>query len=265
MARINIEDSLFKDKRFFNLCLKLGSRQAGIGAIVEAWMLAQSFVEIENPKGLVSIEKWHEQEICKEIVECNLAKIIGNNIEVEGADKSFLWLVDAKIKGKKGGDAKSKIKQENLAGLHKKLAGGKPEVIQPYPPTLSLSPSPILNLNLNTNKGSVISSANFYTILSPAEKQDIKLRRDSEIQEIKQWLIHEHIFNNILPVQLRKSSSFDSFAAILLHIYGDVKTAKETFSVAMNDEILKTKTGLEISEYLLSRIKNQALGVINAV
>ena len=41
MARINIEDSLFKDRRFLKLLTKLGCEYKALGMISSAWILAQ--------------------------------------------------------------------------------------------------------------------------------------------------------------------------------------------------------------------------------
>lgn len=107
MARINLEDSIYKDGRFIDLCIKLGSKWTALGAIVEAWAFAQDFVEIENPCGIAPLEDWKKKKICDAIIDVDLAEIRGNSIYVRGSEHQFKWLVDAKVKGKKGGDAKA--------------------------------------------------------------------------------------------------------------------------------------------------------------
>lgn len=108
MARINIEDSLYKDGRFTELCIKLEAKWTALGALLEAWTLAQDFVTIENPEGLAPLEIWKKRKICDLIIEVGLGEVRGDQVYLCGAKEQFNWLVQAKIKGKKGGQAQLK-------------------------------------------------------------------------------------------------------------------------------------------------------------
>lgn len=148
MARINIEDSLFKDGRFTNLCIKLGSRRLAIGAIVEAWILAQSHVSPENPSGILPAAEWQLHEIAPEILQCKLAKELENGmIEISGGKESFSWLVQKQEAAKKGGDAKA-LKAKNTMPIGSRVAAERlPGEAEICPPTLipPLSLTPILS------------------------------------------------------------------------------------------------------------------------
>lgn len=140
MARINIEDSLFKDKRFTDLCIKLSSRRLAIGALVEAWILAQQHVSILNPKGLIPKEDWIDQDISNEIITCKLAVESEGIIEIVGGEKNFAWLVQKKEAASKGGTARSENAKRSDAGRmpDAKLASA---AVIPLPPTPTLSPT----------------------------------------------------------------------------------------------------------------------------
>lgn len=123
MARINVEDSLFKDNRFSKLIIKLGSKRVAIGAMVEAFFLAQECFKKDPSTRLIPLKKWRSQDMCDEIISVGLADVIGGNVYVCGSEKQFAWLEQRKAAGKKGGLAKA----------------SKPK---PPSPSLSLSPSP---------------------------------------------------------------------------------------------------------------------------
>jgi hypothetical protein len=126
MARINIEDSLYKDGRFTELCIQLKSKWAALGALFEAWAFAQDFVEIENPTGLVLIEDWKKRKICDLILDVGLADIRDDKIYMRGAEEQFHWLVEAKIKGRKGGQAQHSPTKPSLSSTNLSPSSAKP-------------------------------------------------------------------------------------------------------------------------------------------
>jgi hypothetical protein len=111
VARINIEDKLYKDQRFTNLCIRLGSKWAALGALAEAWSLAQDFVTLENPKGLVPLSDWKKKRACQDIIAEGLGEIVAvagiDAVYLSGAEEQFAWLIAAQEKGRKGGLAKA--------------------------------------------------------------------------------------------------------------------------------------------------------------
>lgn len=58
MARINIEDSLFKDDRFLELVARLGNKTLALGVIVEAFILAQKHYLKESNDRLIPLSEW---------------------------------------------------------------------------------------------------------------------------------------------------------------------------------------------------------------
>jgi hypothetical protein len=105
LARINIEDSLYKDSRFIKLCIILRDLRTALGALFQAWALAQDHVEIDNPEGVIPLSEWKKQGISNEIIDVGLAEVRGDVVYISGAREQFAWLVQAKIKGRKGGQA----------------------------------------------------------------------------------------------------------------------------------------------------------------
>ena len=176
MARINIEDSLFKDQRFTDLCIKLGSRPLALGWLVEAWLLAQEGVSADNPSGVISVEKWKARRMCDLILEVGLAEVCGGQIEMAGADKSFNWLIQRQAAASKGGIARAE-KYKNQALMES--AGIVPTGSRPASGLSPLTPSPTLtplkeNLTLITK--SVVGGEN------PKTAAKAKFRVHSKLQ-----------------------------------------------------------------------------------
>lgn len=110
MARLNIEDTLWKDFRFQELMVKVGSRHAAKGMVLELWMLAQEYWFPE--KKYIPAEKIAEAGL-QPVVDSGLAvlKPEGGYFAI-GSEKAFDWLFAAREKGKKGGE-KSAEKRRN--------------------------------------------------------------------------------------------------------------------------------------------------------
>jgi hypothetical protein len=139
LSRINIEDSIYKDPRFSDLILLLGSRVAAIGALVEAWSLAQKWY-LSNDR-LVPIEEWQKHKVPDAVIEVGLAKLENGKIRVSGADEQFKWLLQRSDAGKKS-HAKSLKK--------KSVDRNRPLTTDNVRNPLTLSPSPSLTLNSNS-------------------------------------------------------------------------------------------------------------------
>jgi len=100
MPRINIEDSLFRDIRFFDLCLSVGSRSLAIGLLVEAWIVAQKFF-LEF--GEIPQAEWEEAKLNNKIIEFGLACKTDTGVKMRGQDNQFAWLKLCQDAGRKGG------------------------------------------------------------------------------------------------------------------------------------------------------------------
>lgn len=106
MARINIEDSLYKDTRFSDLYIKLGSVETALGALIRVWTVAQEYYLKDDRKIPKSV--WVQQRLNNEVLNCGLATEKNERIEVAGADEQFKWLLQRVEAGRKGGQAKGK-------------------------------------------------------------------------------------------------------------------------------------------------------------
>lgn len=137
MARINIEDSIYKDLRFLKLFSKCGDMDKAIGSLVRAWSLAQKWWLTEERT--IPLSEWESQEINSTLIEVGLAERINDRVRMRGSLEQFSWLTQRSIAGRKGG----------LATAESRLAtafGSKP-------PTLSLPLSPSLKKETTTTGG----------------------------------------------------------------------------------------------------------------
>jgi hypothetical protein len=142
VARINIEDSIFKDQRFINLMFKLGSLEMALGSLVRAWMLAQKW--FLSPEKMIPISDWKTQGIKDEIIEVGLATQIGEKIRLSGSDAQFGWLMQCSAAGKKGGPAAAMARAENIKESERRGTSGH---VGSRPLTLTPSPSPSPSLS----------------------------------------------------------------------------------------------------------------------
>lgn len=147
MARINIEDSIYKDDRFINLILKLGNKHTALGMMVSAWTLAQKHYLNETNDRSIPLNEW-EQSGLNLVLEVGLAEKQKNGVYVKGSEEQFKWLhqrAEAGRKSAKNRDKKlkSKGKLENERSLNETER-------QPTDATpLSLTLSPTLPLSLS--------------------------------------------------------------------------------------------------------------------
>lgn len=142
MARINIEDSLFKDARFINLCIFYGSRTSALGSICWAFIVAQKFYLNTETERLIPLSEWKRQECDDKLIDFGLAEVRPNGIYVSGSEAQFAWLIQKQEAGKKGGRPKSNITPIQKAGGYRAKAGQS----GPNPPTLT----PTQKKNINT-------------------------------------------------------------------------------------------------------------------
>jgi hypothetical protein len=146
MARINIEDSIYRDNRFIKLTIKLGNLDTALGALVRAWALAQKYYL--SPHKMIPKAVWDEQEINQEIINVGLAEVVEVDfIRLKGADEQFAWLRQRQESGKLGG----------LKSLRNSQAVGKRSVSGSKPLTLSLSLEEVTHIQT----GNAIASPKF--------------------------------------------------------------------------------------------------------
>lgn len=99
MARINIEDSLFRDSRWLDLIIKTGCQHRALGLLARAWILAQ---EHWLEYGHVPAKAWLKD--LNILIDVELAKRLSDgNVYVKGSKTAFGWLEQRVAAGRKGG------------------------------------------------------------------------------------------------------------------------------------------------------------------
>jgi hypothetical protein len=147
LARINIEDSLFKEVGFTELAILLGSRTMALGALMEAFMLAQEHYLNEENDRLIPLSEWKRNKIRPEVIESGMAVLLEKGVYVRGSKEQFLWLIQKAEAGRKGGlkraENASKQSQALLGSAIAGPSGAKP---------LTLSLSQEKNTYIHTNE-----------------------------------------------------------------------------------------------------------------
>lgn len=133
MARINIEDDLFKKNKFFVLSGVLGGRRAAIGALVEMWITAQRFWLL-NQNGIPK-PVWEEEGLANELITTGFAEDRGDFIYARGSEAQFSWLVQRSNAGKKGGSSA----RRNHKGISESTVIDRQSFDKPLSLSLSLS------------------------------------------------------------------------------------------------------------------------------
>jgi general stress protein YciG len=111
VARINVEDTIYKDPRFIRLATKLdGDIDKAIGCLVRAWSLAQQWYL--KPSQLIPLSEWESQQINSAIIDVGLAERVDGFIRMKGADEQFAWLKQRSDAGRRGG-LKSQANRDN--------------------------------------------------------------------------------------------------------------------------------------------------------
>lgn len=131
MARINIEDSIFKDGRFIDLCIALGDKQKALGALVWAFIIAQKFYLDESSDRLIPLSEWKRQSCENKLLDFGFAEMRDKGVYVCGSEKQFAWLVQRVEAGRKGGNS-TQIKRQEMVAVAK-----RDEAVE-QPPSLSL-------------------------------------------------------------------------------------------------------------------------------
>lgn len=146
MARINIEDSVFKDGRFIDLCIDLGDKQKALGCLVWAFIIAQKYYLDESNDRLIPLNEWQRQSCENKLIDFGLAEIREKGVYVCGSENQFNWLIQRSEAGKKGGGS-NRIKRQKKATVDQRSL----TVEQPLTLTPSLTPSLSLNSYSSNN------------------------------------------------------------------------------------------------------------------
>lgn len=120
MARINIEDSLFKDSRFIDLCIHFKDKQKSLGCLVWAFIVAQKHYLNEENDRLIPYDEWKTQGCDDVLINLGFAEKKDNGIYVCGSEKQFAWLIQRVEAGRKGGIGGREI-YRNMTDEQRKL------------------------------------------------------------------------------------------------------------------------------------------------
>lgn len=202
MARINIEDSLFKDGPYLDLIIKIGSRHAALGAFVEACIIAQEFYLNEETERMIPLSEWKRRKAVDYIIDVGLAELKGNQnqyVYLRGSEKQFAWLLQRKNAGDKGGRPKNENPQNDLNNELEtdRLSTDK----RPTSGSNPLPLSPTLPLSLSSESNS--SSSNL-----PKKKKSLSSEQSEQNKKI--WLSYAYAYRlryGVEPVRNAKVNS----------------------------------------------------------
>lgn len=120
MARVNIEDSIYRDERFHRLSAFEGKYKA-IGLCVAAWDLAHQWY-LKHPAKLVPLAEWSKQPELVLLEKYGLAERRETGVYVKGAEDHCGYLSKRSEAGRKGG-----LKSQEISSSKRKQI----EQIQP--------------------------------------------------------------------------------------------------------------------------------------
>jgi hypothetical protein len=115
MARINFEDSVLKDGRFIDLAIKMGSRRTALGALLEAYLVAQRYWVPSEKR--IPTEVYGRERLATELIEVGLAEQTDDGVYIRGSKEQFAWLVQRSRAGS--------VKKPRTKSLGKKKSGTK--------------------------------------------------------------------------------------------------------------------------------------------
>ena len=113
MARINLDDSIYKQKSFEYLIIKLGSRRMALGALVEAFTLAQDYFLSAETNRLIPVEIWNREGMAPELLDSGFAQLKKGGIYVRGSEYQFKWLLQKQKAGIKSSIARLNRSKNN--------------------------------------------------------------------------------------------------------------------------------------------------------
>lgn len=162
MARINIEDDLYKDRRFIKLIAKLGSLEAALGSLILAWSLGQKHWKKDRSR--IPKSEWDAQELKSEIIEVGLAKIIEGSVHVCGAESQFDWLLQRVEAGRKGGLKSGKTRRSDINNLAASGAKREQAVGKQTEASSLLFSTPLFSKEINTYAQTDVRASELYSL-----------------------------------------------------------------------------------------------------
>jgi hypothetical protein len=143
VARLNIEDAIWKDERFQDLMIKTGSRHAAKGMVLELWTLAQEYWFPRRE--LIPLERIKKSGL-QPVIDVGLAESREGGVYARGSEENFGWLFQRQEAGQKSAEAKKAKKDIEATTVERPLTTVERESTtandsQPLTPSLPLSPS----------------------------------------------------------------------------------------------------------------------------
>lgn len=143
MARIAIDDSLFRDTRFLKLIVKTGDEYKAAGLFLMACVIAQKYYIKNSSNRLIPTQFWPEE--LNVLIEIRFAELRENGVYVAGSEKQFSWIAERKEAASKGGKKSAearKLKRKELESLSLKQKQAKASKGKPISITIT---NPITN------------------------------------------------------------------------------------------------------------------------
>lgn len=147
LARINIEDELFRDARFLWLSEEVGGSAKALGFLVQFWLAAQ--------------RRWGQGELLpaseflpmwEPLIKVGFAKRIDDSVYARGAEERFAWYRTRKKAAVEAGKKSAKVRKSRTGSAQPKapnhartIGSGTPNHVRtmsepnPNPPTLTLN------------------------------------------------------------------------------------------------------------------------------
>ena len=146
MARINIEDSLYKTDEYAQLLIITKSKWTAIGMLVCAWTLAQNFYLKQENEGCIPFDEWEKSKL-DILIDVGFAVKKEKGVYLRGSEEQFAWLKQRSTAGKI-----SKKSDVTTVNDRPTTVNDRPTTVNgsdPLPLTLTLTHS--LKNNINTN------------------------------------------------------------------------------------------------------------------
>lgn len=195
MARINIEDSLFREDGFLNLIEKTGNRYTALGMVVSAFTLAQKHW-IKHKA--IPLSEWPES--LNLLIETKLVVQKDDMIYVKGSKEAFMWLERnsnaGKVLSEKKLDQLKKARIKKAESLNLDRTTTEPALNLSEDLTLTLTPTltPTQDLTQNSNSNS------FNTSEVVKNHLPVKVSKAAQNGCIKELELHEistALFNTV--------------------------------------------------------------------
>lgn len=159
MPRINIEDSLFKDSRFIDLCIHHKDKQKALGILVWAFIIAQKHYLDELSDRLIPLSEWKRQGCDESLITLGFAEFRENGVYLCGSEKQFGWLVQRVEAGRIGGKSIKTKEKKEIKQNKRSLNETKRSLSEPKPLTLSLTHSLTQTHSSNNNTAEKIENS----------------------------------------------------------------------------------------------------------